>query len=55
MSHWESCGAIVAWGDPLVGDLVIFVYTHNHMGGRFEKGSKIILECRAMVGLRAGV
>ena len=23
---------IEAWGGPIVGDLVIFVYTHGHMG-----------------------
>ena len=27
---------IEAQGDPLVGDLVIFVYTHGHMGWGLE-------------------
>ena len=27
---------IEAWGGPIVGDLVIFVYTHGHMGRGLE-------------------
>ena len=35
MILWESLGVLWSYcgmGGPIVGDLVIFVYTHGHMG-----------------------
>ena len=36
MSHCESCGAIVVWEDPIVGGLVIFIYSQVHLGRGLE-------------------